>query len=334
MLQAKRLNSFNFFRVFGAIVIFLCHLKLKNGIGGSLGLDIFFVLSGFCIYWGYADKIGEGKTISLTVFMKKRVLKIYPVYFIMIAVGFIYMVAICGFSLISTTIKLPGHLLFLQPFVKQYSTAFNGAGWYVATLMWMYLFFYMIKSGKTSYVVISIWTVVLILVYYLFNGFIQGCSYDFSHSPLTTIVYFYIGVFGAKFFKTYQLSLSRLSFSLLEFVLLALLVYCIFIPDPSFVCNIFVCVFIAILYYVYAHEKGILSQFFGNKFFSVCASYSFYFYMTHYMIIQYAVHLFNLEYTSFVVSFALFIATIICSVGLKKLDEYVQFKYRQKNEIR
>jgi exopolysaccharide production protein ExoZ len=51
--------------------------------GGFLGVDIFFVLSGFVMYWAHADDLGKPGAAS--VFIKKRLFRILPVYWVVVA---------------------------------------------------------------------------------------------------------------------------------------------------------------------------------------------------------------------------------------------------------
>ena len=324
------INSLNFFRIFGTILIFICHLRLPNNIGGSIGLDIFWVLSGFAIYLGYSDKLSGSNLVSFKSFITKRILKIYPVYFVMTLVGFVYMTLICKYSFATTMIKLPGHLLFLQPYVSGFFSAFNGAAWYVAALMWVYVFFYLIRFGKKQYIFMLLWVCVLLLIETFFISVINTTKFDFYHSPTTVVAFFYIGVLAADIFKHHKLHLSQTSFTIIETILiLGLFSSLLFFRGVlTLLPNLIFCIFSAFLYYVFAHQKGSISQWFENKMFKTLSSYSFYFYMAHYMVIQYVVHIFDLPYTSWFVSIVLFITTCLFSILLKKFDVFIQNKIK------
>lgn len=50
---------------------------------GFLGVDFFFVLSGFVMYWAHAQDLGQPK--ALGGFVKKRLLRIMPLYWVVLA---------------------------------------------------------------------------------------------------------------------------------------------------------------------------------------------------------------------------------------------------------
>ena len=321
------IKSFNFFRIWGALAIFICHITMGT-IGGSVPLDLFFVLSGFGIYWGYADKVSEGK-LTLRAFMKKRIKKVYFAYFIMTLVGWIYMTQICDYDIIRTTIKLPGHLLFLQPWVSGYSTAFNGAAWYVASLMWLYLFFYFLQQvgQKKANCFFIIYCLLYLSATTLWQREIESSVFDLGHNPLTCFLYFYLGVKTADFYKKYPLKCSESVFTVLECVLLIVMVFMTFLIEGSTpIANVVICLFFCLLYYVFAHEKGVVSKFFTKKVFSVLSSYTYYFYMIHYMVIMYTVHLFDLSEISFGQAMLLFVITSVLSFALKKIEKVMMVR--------
>ena len=50
--------------------------------GGFLGVDLFFVLSGFVMYWAHEKDFGQAG--KLGVFVKKRIVRIFPLYWIIL----------------------------------------------------------------------------------------------------------------------------------------------------------------------------------------------------------------------------------------------------------
>jgi peptidoglycan/LPS O-acetylase OafA/YrhL len=94
--------NLNGFRFIAAMMVIVCHLELfKARIGkanfwkhplisesGSAGVDFFFVLSGFLITTLLLVELGKTGTISLRKFYIRRVLRIWPLYFLVVAIGF------------------------------------------------------------------------------------------------------------------------------------------------------------------------------------------------------------------------------------------------------
>jgi len=94
--------NLNFVRGFAALVVIIHHteqLKFLHGypniwhnpaieIMGKLGVDLFFVLSGFLITSLLFVEKEIVKEISIKKFLMRRVLRIWPVYFLMVIVAF------------------------------------------------------------------------------------------------------------------------------------------------------------------------------------------------------------------------------------------------------
>src|SRR3954470_709736 len=91
----RHFHSFDALRFFAFLKVFLLHLPiiafpffsyLKNG--GGTGVIFFFVLSGFLItYILLTEKSGSG-SINLGHFFLRRILRIWPLYYLMVAFAF------------------------------------------------------------------------------------------------------------------------------------------------------------------------------------------------------------------------------------------------------
>jgi peptidoglycan/LPS O-acetylase OafA/YrhL len=68
------------------------------GAGGFLGVDIFFVLSGFILAYNYADA-GPGSPRSYGHFLWKRLARIYPVHIAALVLFCVYLLATVAFDL-------------------------------------------------------------------------------------------------------------------------------------------------------------------------------------------------------------------------------------------
>jgi peptidoglycan/LPS O-acetylase OafA/YrhL len=123
------------------------NLISRVAMNGHLGVNLFFVLSGFLItYLLLIEKENTG-TIHIKFFYVRRILRIWPLYFTVIVIGFfIYPLLTKGFE--SRTIKehLHFYLLFIHNFDRIYS-GFVGTGndnlgvlWSIAVEEQFYLF--------------------------------------------------------------------------------------------------------------------------------------------------------------------------------------------------
>lgn len=93
----------NALRFFAALAVIICHVELiKHAFGipsvymtfkpiqelGSLGVYFFFVLSGFLITYLLLHEQEQKNTVSVRKFYMRRILRIWPLYFFIMALGF------------------------------------------------------------------------------------------------------------------------------------------------------------------------------------------------------------------------------------------------------
>ena len=80
----KRADLIDGLRTFAVLAVVLYHLQEGICPGGYAGVDIFFVISGYLIGGGLIRNLKEG-TFSLTSFYLRRIRRIMPAYFCLIA---------------------------------------------------------------------------------------------------------------------------------------------------------------------------------------------------------------------------------------------------------
>ena len=162
--------------------------------GGS-GVDIFFVLSGFIITYTNLNFIG--KPAYYLLFIKRRIIRIYPTYWIIISIFLLLQVLLPSFyrthfsfdltNVLSTYLLLPGHIMV------------NGVSWTLSYEIFFYLLFslsFFIPQKKLSFYLAMLYAVVLIAL--------PICSYNSENSGkwLTLITYpmnveFFMGITAA-----------------------------------------------------------------------------------------------------------------------------------------
>lgn len=97
----------------------------------------FFILSGFCIALGYSDKFNYIDKISYFSFVKKRTLRIYPLYFITGLLMLLSYYLPRNFDWLYAFIFL--YIPMLAPYTPFQDGGGNGAGWFISSLFLCYL---------------------------------------------------------------------------------------------------------------------------------------------------------------------------------------------------
>lgn len=283
----NKIKSLDFFRILGAILIFLCHIPVFNtGVTGGATVELFLVLSGFVIGLSYHSPI-----TNFNQFVSKRLRRIYPQYAFSIILGLLYMVIVLKFDLLRTLIKFPIYLLCLQtstPFVS--ATGFDSPAWYAATLMMIYVLYWLIRKFPISdYARLIVCIIYYIIITFIIDNIIAQHHLEtwfYYFSPFGRIVDFLIGVLTAiAFKKTPLLNLSTLWFTILELICLIGLMFCIaYSKHFSYSFEIFLP--IAVLFYIFAHQKGLFSKIFSIRIFTLLSAYTYSFYLVHYLVIM------------------------------------------------
>jgi peptidoglycan/LPS O-acetylase OafA/YrhL len=127
------LPNLNGLRFIAAMFVFICHVEgVKNNFNipnnayapffdtiGKLGVVLFFVLSGLLITYLLLNEEKQGQTISVKKFYIRRILRIWPLYFLIVAFALFVAPRMDFFHLdncesaLSSSTTLPISLLFL-----------------------------------------------------------------------------------------------------------------------------------------------------------------------------------------------------------------------------
>jgi len=219
------LYIFNIFRFIAAVIVILFHMQytypfLKNipkiFLAGPQMVTFFFVLSGFVLVLSSA----KYEKIPTMNFIKKRVSKLYPIYFISL-LPIIAISIVLGKLDISNIII---DLAFLQSWIPPYALKLNGPAWYLSTLTALYIAFPFIynyiKERKIEninvlYASLLIWSITQIIIVLLLNSsFYQGypsISHDFLYYfPLAHFGSFFLGIAGALFVSNIKIMYSKI----------------------------------------------------------------------------------------------------------------------------
>lgn len=139
-------------RGIGAIWVMLFHLFFGSDVWvlshGYLGVDIFFVLSGFILSHVYTPQLRETTPSSYAKFLKLRLARIYPLHFVSLTVLGLIVLFVPGFAeryksaeRLFSGDAFVASLLLVQNWIYWPPLAWNGPSWSLSAEWFLYLLF-------------------------------------------------------------------------------------------------------------------------------------------------------------------------------------------------
>lgn len=213
----KKINSLQSLRAFAFLVVLVSHCNFPK-LQGSLGVSIFFILSGFCLAINYIPKAETlpNSFVGCVRFGIGRIKKLYALHIIMLLFKMFFLwgmphTALDYFSLLMNVCLLQS----LVPYPSVYSS-YNGISWFLSTYMLVCMIAppvmrlaERLKSGRK---LISLSAV--ILVFMAAFGMITpriaaaisapSVPYFTYNSPLFRIFDFSLGIFLGKYYLTFK----------------------------------------------------------------------------------------------------------------------------------
>ncbi|MDE6377212.1 MAG: acyltransferase family protein, partial [Duncaniella sp.] len=137
-MERKDYTTLRSLRAIGAVLIFYHHFGC-NGLWttpvGEFAVSLFFMMSGLVLASVYSPEAGYRGELHTLPFFKKRLIKIYPIYFISLVAA----IALKGCMLRA----LPFDVLLLQSWIPMGSYFFSGnaVSWFISSLLLCYALF-------------------------------------------------------------------------------------------------------------------------------------------------------------------------------------------------
>ena len=111
---------------------------------GFTGVDLFYFISGFVLFYPYARHVFEGKPLqTLTHFVYRRFIKIVPSYYLQLLIVTPWIVA--AFSGTALLAQYVTHVLFIHTWFRSTYGAINGVLWTLAVEVQFYVIFPMLN---------------------------------------------------------------------------------------------------------------------------------------------------------------------------------------------
>lgn len=358
------LNGLNEVRAFASIIVLFHHISLFksrefgfdegdsiffsaiNHNFGKIGVHIFFILSGFLItFLLIQEKRVTGK-INILHFYLRRVLRIWPLYFFTVFMGFVIIPFLYSkFGFLNSTSHYPElilkilngnletlkyYLLFLPNFALHYFGSVAGAShlWSIGVEEQFYLFWpliFLLKNSRKQVVLILLIAAIPIYKYvliYLPNGpnvfsFLQVIPfYWMAFGGIGAFILFYFKIQISKFFSVFKGWINLIWFSLTMLIL--------FIPMNHFLFG-FLCLIVLLI--ITSNNSDLK---FRNEWMSRIGKISFGIYIHHPVVIFIIMSLLNEYYLNWQLSW-MGQSLYICAVCLITFGiSYLSFHYFEK----
>lgn len=308
---------------------------------GRYGVLFFFLLSGFCVALGYSEVFSALSFKNIVAFLKKRLLKLYPLY-LLTGLVFLLYYNIPQYGIRSVYLFLTGYVPMIQSlgFINIENIG-NGVAWFISCLFFCYLFtplilFFLSKIRSLKCHILFCLVNYLILLRFSF--------YLASHYN-TQNLYFYIlayvrifeymialdtGIIFKKFVKDkINIDISYLLKSIIDIFFVAVFIACIYglpndlITRHSFAMPLFCCFLIYLCY----EKRSILYDFLNSKFCIFIGSITYECYLIHYPIFKILEPYYQIYTYTPLNLILLFIFLFVISVLISYLYKIVQDKF-------
>ena len=370
LINIKYFKGLDSLRFFAAYLVVLHHaeqIRMKYGLfnlkeyslfnNGGIAVTFFFVLSGFLISYLLFKEHGESSTISVKKFYYRRILRIWPLYFLLVIIGTLvlpYVLDFIGYSYImpyNFNDVIYYYILF-SPFMVNilYGHHLIEPLWSIGVeelfyIVWAPLFKFLRKYILP--IIIIVIFVRCLFIYLSFLGF-----FDPVIERLINMLRFEamaIGALGSYLVYNYRNILSNFLFSkwsqliLITFILLRIFFFN-FLTENNIVFNylyttpvlskfLIMIIFSWLIINISLNPKSIISL--DNKMFSFLGNISYGIYMYHMLIIfglvvflkDYLLYLNNLN--SSIIFYLLLTSIVILASYLSKRlfeDYFLSFK--------
>lgn len=265
--------NLNGLRFFAAFSVMIYHYFGKDIIDGRYGVTLFFVLSGFLITYLLLVEKNQSKTISIKKFYVRRLLRIWPLYFLIVLIGSVCFYQQNDDSLIGSG-GLLYYLLFLPnlAFVLGKSLSFASILWSVGAEEQFYMiwpwFLRGIKGLRLLYFFIFVaigWTILPYLLDFVNSNYLNTNVTLAVVSKVSTKMGFHAMAIGAVFAWLYYFESARIHFlysAYVQFItIVVLLIFWIggVFPEVMWVDSLFALLFGVLILNLATNPKVILS---------------------------------------------------------------------------
>lgn len=313
-VMKKQFKNIELLRIIGCLSVILIHLfktiqniqpdyELFNTLKeitshGYLSVELFFILSGFF----FAFNLDTTK--SLFEFLKKKIIRLYPVLIIMLIIGWLVhaLFGLYKFSIYHSILILFGLNGTALYTVKAGTGNIVGTGgntfWYVSAMLWTFaLFYYLLKNyeRKTANLIIAL----LIFTSYSLLSPIERweirehITLFFNHGICRAFGGIGIGYFIAQWYNSHKETIQnytlstfqKLFITLIEFMCLFFIINNLFFHKIKYNNNIIFVLVFTLIVFLFIYNKGFISECLNKDIFSKLSKYTYSIYLSHHYLI-------------------------------------------------
>lgn len=311
--HVNRAEQLQFLRFCAFGLIFLWHANtyafsfFPKGNGAANGVCFFILLGGFVSGYSSYNKDIHCSGKEVLRYMRKKLEKLYPLYFATTIFTISYsgmpsLVAFHSFSNVGSSLKqLLRNLLLIQSWFPSNYFSFNGVGWFLSTIMFLYLLNIPLRASATKikklknanvyFSAIFFISFILIIIYcYLLRD--TNLEYTEYVLPVSRIGEYICGMaLGYLIFninnKLECRTYIRILFSVLEIASLSLWIYEMYVPHEAWqfrivhwlIPNCFLLI-------IFGFGKGIISSIFQKRLLKYLGDISFECFLLHQIVIH------------------------------------------------
>ena len=341
-MDKKLINHIQFLRAISVLLVFFYHLKLFNFEYGYIGVDIFFIISGYVITARIYNEYIINKEFNFVNFYKKRIKRIYPVLFCIFSICIIFIIFFQPLDLFLENFKVfiftllgVSNLYYLFSTKDYFDTVFDDPfahSWSLGVEEQFYILFpifliILLKNiNKINLNIIIL--VILIIANIIFLYFFSNSEKIIFYSPLFRFWQFLLGTL--TFLISIKFKNKIYALSLISFLILI-----IFIMNGNYISKVNLTVFSSILacFFILFYETNKFGKVvFENKAIVFLGNISYSFYLWHLPIIYF----YNLYFVDhYIKIFLIFLLTFLLStlsfLYIEQKFRYKNFSFRKKN---
>ncbi len=290
----QRFDVLDSFRGLAAIFVVMFHLHFVGSItelaffrGSHLWVDFFFVLSGFVLAHGY----GFNQQLKFKQYVVARTLRIFPLHIVtlaaLICLELLKLIAqhyglgadYAAFTHKNAVSEILPNLLLLQAWLPNaQAMSWNGPAWSISVEYYLYLLFFGLLQIKSQWKY-AFWPMIAYAAFYVI-----WVAYKPAREVMSGLSCFFGGATVYLIYQFFQKNrLKPWVFSVAELLMLCAMAWMMSVNFGYQ--GVYASWLFCLVVFVFAFEKGVVSQWLKNALFLKLGQLSYSIYLTHMLVV-------------------------------------------------